>query len=103
MTISTFARLPLTLLLILALALPLSSSSTESAVAETKTVEFSLTDSQYGFWLQSKLFGYTFKPSTTDIDQRLTCSAWNDPACATADQLLGDLIMRPCLTPSDRG
>jgi len=87
----------------MALTLPLSSPLTTPAEAETKTVEFSLTDSQYGFWLQSKLFGFTFKPGTIDIDQRLTCSAWNDPACADADQLLGELMMRPCTTPADRG
>ena len=94
---------PVRVVLVGVLALALVSGVTTQVQAETKTVEFSLTDSQYGFWLQSKLFGYTFKSGTTDIDQRLTCSAWNDPACATADQLLGELIMRPCLTPADRG
>jgi len=103
MTLLRFARLLLTLPLIMALTLPVSSPLTTPAEAETKTVEFSLTDSQYGFWLQSKLLGYTFKPGTTEIDQRLTCSAWNEPACVGADQLLGELIMRPCLTPADRG
>jgi len=103
MTLLRFARLLLILPLIMALTLPLSSPLTTPAEAETKTVEFSLTDSQYGFWLQSKLFGFTFKPGTIDIDQRLTCSAWNDPACADADQLLGELMMRPCTTPADRG
>lgn len=103
MTLLRFARLLLILPLIMALTLPVSSPLTTPAEAETKTVEFSLTDSQYGFWLQSKLLGYTFKPGTTEIDQRLTCSAWNEPACVGADQLLGELIMRPCLTPADRG
>ena len=81
----------------------LSASQASSATEGSKTVEVSITDSQYGFWLQSRLFGFTFKPGTIDIDQRLTCSAWNDPACANADQLLGELIMRPCATPADRG
>jgi hypothetical protein len=96
-------KLPLTLLLILTLCLPLNQSLTGEAAAETKTVEFSLTDSQYGFWLESRLFGYTFKTGTTEIDERLTCSAWSDSACEEADQLLGELIMRPCISPSDRG
>ena len=103
MTRSRSRELPLVLLLILTLALPLNQSLTSRATAATKTVEFSLTDSQYGFWLESKLFGYTFKSGTTEIDKRLTCSAWNDPSCQGADQLLGELIMRPCITPSDRG
>ena len=103
MTPAKQKKLPLLVLLILALSLPVGSPSLDQAAAETKTVEFSLKDSQYGFWLQSKLLGFTFKPGTIDIDQRLTCSAWNDPSCAGADQLLGELIMRPCATPSDRG
>ena len=94
---------PVRVVLVGVLALALVSGVTTQVQAETKTVEFSLTDSQYGFWLQSKLFGFTFKPGTIDIDQRLTCSAWNDPACADADQLLGELMMRPCTTPADRG
>lgn len=89
--------------LIFALAFSITLGTGREANAESKTVEFSLNDSQYGFWLESKLFGYTFKTGTTEIDQRLTCSAWNDPTCAQADQLLGELIMRPCLTSADRG
>lgn len=88
-----------------ALILTFSSLSalSGSARAESKTVEFTLNDSQFGYWLESKLNGFTFKAGTLDIDQRLTCSRWDDPDCAKADQLLGELILRPCITAADRG
>jgi hypothetical protein len=73
------------------------------AHAESKSVEFTLNDSQFGYWLESKLYGFTFKTGSTDIDQRLTCSSWDDPSCSKADQLLGELIMRPCNGSADRG
>ena len=81
------------------LAIPLSPAQ----AATPSTVEVSLNDSRYGYWLDSKIFGYTFKEGTTDIAERLNCEAWTDPACKSADQLLAELIMRPCLDANDRG
>lgn len=71
--------------------------------AANPTVEFSLTDSQYGYWLESKLLGYTFKPGTLDIAERLQCTSWDGPDCLAADQILGELIMRPCSDAQDLG
>ena len=88
---------------VLSALLPLGSLTTATAEAQTGTVEFTLNDSQYGFWLESKLFGYTFKVGTTEIDDRLNCSAWDDQDCKNADQLIGELIMRPCINATDRG
>lgn len=80
-----------------------SYSLSGPAHAESKSVEFTLNDSQFGYWLESKLYGFTFKTGSTEVDQRLTCSSWDDLNCSKVDQLLGELIMRPCESNEDRG
>lgn len=89
--------------LILALTSLIAILLSPAHAATPSTVEVSLNDSRYGYWLDSKIFGYTFKKGTTDIAERLNCEAWNDPACKSADQLLAELIMRPCLEAIERG
>lgn len=94
----SLSRIALAIILILPTFGPIGS-----AHAESKSVEFTLNDSQFGYWLDSKLYGFTLKSGSTDIDQRLSCSSWDDPSCSKADQLLGELIMRPCEGSADRG
>jgi hypothetical protein len=57
----------------------------------------------FGLWSQSSIYGQNYMGSTKLEDwKQLWCKSWEDPSCSDYDQLYSDLILRPCLTDSDR-
>jgi len=65
------------------------------------TTDFKAND--LGLWSQSSIYGQNYMGSTKLEDwKQLWCASWDDPTCSDYDQLYSDLILRPCLTDSDR-
>lgn len=65
------------------------------------TTDFKAND--FGLWSQSSIYGQNYMGSTKLEDwKQLWCASWDDPTCSDYDQLYSDLILRPCLTDSDR-
>jgi hypothetical protein len=64
-------------------------------------VEYAITDSQFGFWLNSSVTAFTDLSATSSTP--IKCQSWNDPVCTSSPQILADLIQTPCLESADRG
>lgn len=93
------------ILAIICFALISTLSVTPVQAEGTSTVEYSVTDSQFGYWLKSTLYtlSSSSERSTTASSGPIFCSNWDDPLCAGATQLLADLIQTPCIDLQDRG
>jgi hypothetical protein len=64
-------------------------------------VEYEITDSRFGFWLNSSLTAFTDASAKGSAPRG--CQSWNDPVCISSTQILADLIQTPCLDNADRG
>ena len=90
-------------LLVITLALSLSFALPTAHAEVVPTVEYSVTDSQFGYWLKSTLYSLSSERNGVKSSGITYCTGWDDPNCAGSKQSLADLIETPCSGPQDRG
>ena len=81
----------------------LPGSGNIAAQASETAVQTQFAADDFGQWSQSSIYGQNYMGSTKLADWRqLWCSGWTDPSCSDYNQLYADLILRPCMTDTDR-
>jgi len=81
----------------------LPGSGNIAAQASETAVQTQFAADDFGQWSQSSIYGQNYMGSTKLADwKQLWCSGWTDPSCLDYNQLYADLILRPCMTDTDR-
>lgn len=93
-----------TFLMLLLIVLSWNALLIEPTQAEVfPSVSYTVNDSQFGYKLESSLTAFTQEPNGGTSQKIIDCKTWDDVQCASATQLLADLIEPPCIKLSDRG
>lgn len=85
----------------LLMVITVQNAPTPAHAESEPIVEYAITDSQFGFWLNSSVTA--FRDESTTPSTPTACQGWSDPACFSSPQMLADLIQTPCLDNVDRG